>query len=34
LGAGPTILLVLLLGSVLAVLGAGFVRAWRNRDHV
>jgi hypothetical protein len=31
LGSGPTILLVLLIGSVLALFGAGGVRSWRNR---
>jgi hypothetical protein len=34
LGSGPTILLVLLLGSVLAVLGVGGARSWRNRHRV
>ena len=34
LGAGPTILFVLLLGTVLAVFGTGSVRAWRNRHRV
>jgi hypothetical protein len=33
LGTGPTILLVLLFGTVLASLGTGGVRAWRNRHH-
>jgi hypothetical protein len=31
LGTGPTILFVMLLGAVLATLGAGGFRAWRNR---
>jgi hypothetical protein len=31
LGSGPTILLALLLGSVLALVGTGGVRSWRNR---
>jgi hypothetical protein len=34
LGAGPTILFALLLGTVLLVLGTGGVRAWRNRHRV
>lgn len=34
LGVGPTILFVLLLGTVLAVFGTGSVRAWRNRHRV
>ncbi|HUZ14602.1 MAG TPA: hypothetical protein VMU72_00305 [Gaiellaceae bacterium] len=34
LGSGPTLLLVLLAGSVLVLLGTGGVRAWRNRHRV